>query len=76
MSKQTDIFEIVKPELNEIPDKKIPKDIHLKSGQLYCPHCSNVGAFKRDKKLGVGRCPYCGVSERDYNVKLVNSRWR
>lgn len=76
MNKQTDMFSFIKPIINETPDKKIPEGVKLKRGQLYCPYCSSISIFKRDSKLGVRKCPYCGISDRDYNVKKVNKIWK
>lgn len=50
----------------------IPKNIKLKSGQLWCPYCNNIVVFVRDKRLNVKRCPFCGISENDFWVKKVN----
>lgn len=70
MDKQIDMFgTIIKT--NREPDKEIPEGIKLKKGQRWCPHCSHAVIFVRDKELGVKRCPYCGISNRDY----VNKSW-
>ncbi|WP_256311365.1 hypothetical protein [Tissierella carlieri] len=60
---------------NKNPDISIPEGVKLKAKELWCPYCSKPVIFKKDKDLGVRKCPYCKVSERDYNVKQVNKRW-
>lgn len=57
-------------------DDFIPSGVKLKKDQLWCPYCSNIVKFIRDKELGVYKCPYCGISDRDYNVKKVNKKWK
>lgn len=74
MSKQTDMFGVINIK-NKEPDTKIPKGVKLEGRQLWCPYCSKPAIFPRDKDLGVRKCPYCGISENDYNVKQVNKRW-
>ncbi len=71
---QIDMFDIINTK-NEIPDKKIPKTAVLKKKELWCPYCSKPVIFTADRVLGVKRCPYCGISNKDYNVKMVNDRW-
>ena len=60
---------------NSTPDKTIPKGVKLNKNQLWCPYCSNPVTFIKDKELGVYKCPFCGISERDYNVKKINKLW-
>jgi uncharacterized Zn-finger protein len=74
MAKQIDMFPIINTK-NEDPDKTIPEYARLTNKQMWCPYCSKPVIFNLDKKLGVRRCPFCGISEKDYNVKLVNNKW-
>ncbi|QSX07137.1 hypothetical protein JYG23_07275 [Sedimentibacter sp. zth1] len=70
MKDQITLFDLVK--FNEIPDKYIPEGVHLKNKQFWCPYCSNIVVFKRDKKSGVMRCPICNISNKDFWVKKIN----
>lgn len=74
MERQLDMFEVINTR-NNIPDKEIPKDAKLKDNQKWCPYCSKPVIFVRDHGHGVNRCPYCSISDKDYNVKMVNNRW-
>lgn len=74
MDKQIDMFDIINTK-NETPDRKLPERIKLKKKELWCPYCSKPVIFLTDKTLGVKKCPYCGISERDYSVKMVNDKW-
>jgi len=74
MYTQTDMFAIIKPTKND-PDKELPKGVKIDKKYMWCPYCSNPVIFKFDHKLGVKRCPICGISENDYNVKLINNKW-
>lgn len=74
MDKQIDMFDIINTR-NENPDKKIPETAKLKKKELWCPYCSKPVIFQMDKIFRVKKCPYCGISEKDYNVKLVNDKW-
>lgn len=74
MDKQIDMFGIININ-NKNPDTSIPEGVKLKGRELWCPYCSKPVIFIKDKDLGVRKCPYCKVSERDYNVKQVNKRW-
>jgi len=69
--KQMSLFKLM--DFNKQPDSEIPQGIHLSGKQLWCPYCSNKVIFKRDKKLGVKKCPICGITEKDYWVKKVNN---
>lgn len=73
--KQIDMFNLTKV-ANKEPDKTIPKGVKLKRGQLWCPYCSNPVVFVKDNTLGVKKCPICGISDRDFNVKMVNNIWQ
>lgn len=75
MLEQTDMFSIG-IDVNKEPDKFIPKGVKLKKGQLWCPYCSNIVKFIKDKKLGVSKCPFCGISNRDFHVRKVNKLWK
>jgi hypothetical protein len=68
--KQLSLFKLLK--FNKNPDKEIPKNIHLEKNQLWCPYCSNIVVFVRDKRLGVKKCPICSITINDYWVKKVN----
>lgn len=74
MERQIDMFNIINTK-KETPDKEIPEGAKLKKKQLWCPYCSKPVIFLIDKVLGVKKCPYCGISEKDYNVKMVNDTW-
>lgn len=68
---QISIFSIMeKPK--EVKDKSIPKGLKLKPGELYCPYCQQKVIFIKDKKNGVYKCSFCGISKNDYWVKKVN----
>lgn len=72
ISEQISIFSIMeKPK--EVKDKSIPQGLKLKTGELYCPYCQQKSVFVKDKKKGVHRCRFCGISKNDYWVKRVNS---
>lgn len=49
------------------PHKPIPKDYS------WCPYCAKTIRLVKDKYLGVKRCPLCGISDRDMNMKKANS---
>lgn len=72
--KQIDMFNINKNS-NKNPDKSIPEGVELKENQLWCPYCSNPVIFIKDRKLGVKKCPLCGISDKDFLVKKVNNTW-
>lgn len=67
---QLSIFKLIN--FNKTPDEKIPDKIKLSGKQLWCPYCSNIVIFVKDKKLGVKKCPICGITAKDYWVKKVN----
>ena len=73
---QINIFSIVKPIINDVPDKCIPEGARLKLNQIWCPYCSSPVKFKKDSKLGVKKCPICGISEKDFNVRMINRLWK
>lgn len=74
MDQQINMFyKVVK--INKIADTKIPKDIKLRTNELWCPYCSNIVVFIKDKSKGIKKCPYCGISDSDYNVRKVNKLW-
>ncbi|MCK9470695.1 MAG: hypothetical protein M0Q88_02950 [Bacilli bacterium] len=75
MDEQMNLFAITRDK-NKEPDKAIPEGVKVKRGMLWCPYCSTIVKFEKDKQLGVSRCPFCGISDRDYNVKVVNKRWK
>lgn len=74
MAKQIDMFLTINT-INENPDKTIPEKAKLTNKQMWCPYCSKPVVFVSDKRLGVRKCPYCGISDKDYNVKKVNNKW-
>ncbi|MBU5427013.1 hypothetical protein KQI41_11370 [Tissierella pigra] len=74
MNEQRDMFSIININ-NKNPDSDIPKDVKLRPKELWCPYCSKPVIFIKDKELGVRKCPYCKVSDRDYNVKKINKKW-
>ena len=74
MDEQRDMFAIININ-NKKPDSDIPKGVKLRPRELWCPYCSKPVIFIRDKELGVRKCPYCKVSDRDYNVKKINKKW-
>ena len=74
MDKQIDMFGAINTN-NKIPDISMPEGVKLKPRQLWCPYCSKHVMFVKDKERGIKRCPYCGISDRDYNVKQVNKKW-
>jgi len=74
MDKQIDMFDTINTR-NETPDKEMPESVNLTKKQRWCPYCSKPVVFIRDKVSGVKRCPYCNISEKDYNVKMVNNNW-
>jgi len=71
ISEQMNLFRLIK--FNDNPDENIPKEIILSKKQLWCPYCSNKVVFKKDKKLGIKKCPICNISEKDFWVKKVNA---
>ena len=70
MSDQISLFNLIK--FDKHPDNQIPEGIILKKKQLWCPYCSNIVMFKKDKKTGVKKCPICNISDKDFWVKKVN----
>ena len=71
ISDQISIFSIMeKPK--EVKVKTIPEGIELKPKELYCPYCKQKAVFTKDKKNGVHKCSFCGISKNDYWVKKVN----
>lgn len=46
--------------------KKIP------SGFNWCPYCVTTVKLVKDKRLGISRCPLCGISNKDYYMKKAN----
>lgn len=75
MDKQTNIFNFARDN-GKKPDKSIPKGVKVTRGLLWCPYCSTVVRFRKDKQLGVSKCPFCGISDRDFLVKKVNRMWK
>ena len=75
MDDQINLFSINRNKDKE-PDKVIPEGVKVGRGMLWCPYCSIVVKFTKDKQLGVSKCPFCGISDRDYNVKMVNKKWK
>ena len=49
-----------------IEGKKAPR------GHVWCPYCIKWRVFAWSEKLGVHRCPYCGISENDFYYKKYN----
>ena len=43
--------------------------------KLYCPYCKETVKFKQIPKLDVKGCEKCGISERDFDVKMENRLW-
>lgn len=76
MVKELNLFSLVKPIINESADEKIPDRVNLKANQMWCPYCSSPVVFVKANSLGVKKCPACGISERDYYVKRLNSKWK
>lgn len=74
MDRQIIMFPIINTK-NENPDKTIPDKAKLTNKQMWCPYCSKPVVFVLDNRLGVRKCPYCGISDKDYNVKKVNNKW-
>ena len=70
MEEQISLFKLIK--FDESPDEHMPEGIILKKRQVWCPYCSNIVIFKKDKKSGVKKCPICNISDKDYWVKKVN----
>lgn len=70
MSEQISLFNLIK--FDKQPDKQIPDGVSFKKKQLWCPYCSNIVVFKKDKKTGVKRCPICNISDKDFWVKKIN----
>jgi len=68
--KQLSLFKLVK--FKNKADTEVPANISLEKNQLWCPYCSNKVVFKRDKRLGVKKCPICSITIHDYWVKKVN----
>lgn len=72
INNQSTLFDYIKKP-KAVKDKSIPKGISLKSKEYWCPYCSTKVIFQRDKKIGIKKCPICGISEKDYWVKKVNN---
>lgn len=76
MNKEYNLFSLTKYNANVNPDKTIPTHVKLKNKQMWCPYCSCPVIFLKDKEFNVRECPLCGISDRDYYVKLVNKMWK
>lgn len=74
LSNQESIFDLI--DFDSEVDKKIPEKVRLRGNQKWCPYCSNIVEFVRDKASGVKRCPICKISEKDFWVKKVNKKQR
>lgn len=72
--KQLDMFEAININ-NKNPDLIMPEGVKLKQKQKWCPYCSKPVVFIKNKDRGVRLCPYCKISDKDYNVKMVNKKW-
>ena len=48
------------------------KGIHIKRYEMWCPYCIKPRAFVNDQRLGVNKCPVCGISDSDFYVKKYN----
>lgn len=44
----------------------------LKKGIAWCPYCGKEMPFAYDGRVDSARCVECGISERDYYVRLFN----
>lgn len=73
--KKTKKFKPLLPE-GERPKKvvalKPPKGVIIPKGYSWCPYCSMTIQLAKDKKLGIKRCPVCGISSKDYYMKSAN----
>ena len=48
------------------------KDMKGKRYEMWCPYCVKYRSFITDQRLGVEKCPVCGMSDSDFYVKKYN----
>ena len=63
----------------EIPKKmmfkEIPEGLILKRGEWFCPLCGHASVWKTDEFYKSKRCSWCGLSESEFWVRMVNKIW-
>ena len=59
----------------KIEFKEIPEGLVLKRGEYFCPLCSKASKWVSDDYYKNKRCIFCGLSESEFWVKVVNNLW-
>ena len=82
-----EVYQIVKQKASEIRAKvhdctvevisltqafKPPEGKVAPRGHVWCPYCIKWRVFSWSEKLGVYRCPFCGITENDFHYKKHN----
>jgi transcription elongation factor Elf1 len=49
-----------------------PDGYQRKNNHAWCPYCGKETIFGLDKKLDSTRCIACGISSRDFYVRILN----
>lgn len=55
-----------------LSESKKPEGLKTKPYHLWCPYCGMYTHFRKDGYLGVNRCERCGITHRDFFVKVAN----
>ena len=45
MDDDYNLFSLVKPKINDVPDATMPDNVKLKNNQMWCPYCSSPVVF-------------------------------
>ena len=51
---------------------KPPEGKSAPRGHVWCPYCIKWRVFSWYEKWGVHRCPFCGITENDFDYKRYN----
>ncbi|MGI6405528.1 MAG: hypothetical protein ACOX2E_03455 [Syntrophaceticus sp.] len=49
-----------------------PKDYRWRKSRAWCPYCGKETTFGWDKKVDATRCMDCGISSREFHVRVLN----
>lgn len=49
-----------------------PKGYQRKKNHAWCPYCGKETVFGWDKKVDAIRCMQCGISSREFHVRVLN----
>ncbi len=82
-----EVYRIAKQKMDEIKTKvkdctveliscvqafKPPEGKIAPKGHVWCPYCIKYRIFTWSERLGVRRCPFCGITENDFHYKKYN----